>query len=166
MPRLPANAERLRIEQGYLPERGSTSQDVDVGAAAPEGRLRRITKPDGSIELEHVIKRGSGLVREEERLPITGEAFDRLWPLTYCRRLTKTRCRGPVDHGPVRRIWEIDEFDDLNLVLAEVELPEAGAEAPIPEWLRPRIVREVTDEKQYRNYELALRLAAEASKRR
>jgi adenylate cyclase len=98
-------------------------------------------------------------VRTEEHLPITAESFERLWQLTRGRRLTKSRYRVPCDVGGEQRIWEIDEFDELELVLAEVELPHENAEAPVPHWLRPHIVRDVTDEKQYRNYELALRLA-------
>jgi adenylate cyclase len=159
MPALPYGTERLRIEQGYLPER-----DVNVSGEAadqPEGRLRRMTMPDGAVELEHVVKRGSGLVRSEDQFPITPEAFERLWPLTQGRRISKTRYRVACDDGGERRVWEVDAFDDLNLVLAEVELPHRDAKAPIPDWLRPHIVREVTEEKQYRNYELALRLAAE-----
>lgn len=157
LPALPGTAERWRLEQGYLPERKASAGET--ADHSPEGRLRRITAPDGRTRLEHTIKRGSGLVRSEEHLAITPERFEQLWPLTRGRRLAKTRYRVPCDDGNERRVWEIDDFDDLELVLAEVELPEANAAAPIPGWLSPHIIREITNEKQYRNYELALHLA-------
>lgn len=146
------------MEQGYLPQRDPQASDAADNRI--EGRLRRITMPDGRIELEHVIKRGSGLVRREEHFAITHEQFEQLWPRTRGRRISKTRYCVPCDDGGERRVWEIDDFDDLDLVLAEVELPSADAAAPIPDWLRPHILREVTDEKQYQNHELALRLAS------
>lgn len=159
MPTMPTGAERLRIEQGYLPERSAATGDH------PEGRVRRMTMPDGSDRFEHTIKRGSGLVRSEQQRSITREEFDSLWPFTQDRRLTKTRYRIPCDAGGERRIWEIDAFDELNLVLAEVELPSEDASVTIPDWLQPHIVREVTDEQQYRIYELAIHLAKETPNR-
>ena len=47
--------------------------------------------------------------------------------------------------------WEIDEFADRKLVLAEVELPVEDAGVEIPKWLRPLLVREVTDEEEFQN---------------
>ena len=40
---------------------------------------------------------------------------------------------------------------------AEVELEHAEQKSPIPSWLKTYVVREVTDESAYRNYEIALR---------
>ncbi len=51
--------------------------------------------------------------------------------------------------------WEIDEFQDRDLVLAEVELDSPSAEVTVPDWLRPHLVREVTDDSKYSNYRLA-----------
>jgi CYTH domain-containing protein len=53
--------------------------------------------------------------------------------------------------------WEIDVFEDRPLVLAEVELPSADAEAPPPAWLARHVVREVTDDPAYANSALARR---------
>ena len=85
----------------------------------------------------------------EEELP---EAeFARLWPLTEGARLRKRRYLVPAE----ALVWEIDEFLDRPLVLAEIELPSAETEIPIPEWLAPAIVREVTDEPAFSNLRLA-----------
>jgi adenylate cyclase len=97
------------------------------------------------------------MIRSDIEREITEEEFERLWPATNGRRLSKTRYLVPSGY----LVREIDEFDELDLVLAEVELPDEHATAEPPPWLKPHIVRDVTDEKQYRNYQLALRLAAE-----
>jgi len=126
------------LEQGYLP--GSRIQE----------RLRRIR--DGSA-VRHVrsIKLGRGLVRTEVQEEIEPGLFERLWPLTEGRRVTKRRYRA---HGG-GLLWEIDGFTDRELWLAEVELPSAGFEPELPGWLTPYVVREVTDEPEYLNVNLA-----------
>ena len=53
------------------------------------------------------------------------------------------------------RTWEIDRFTGRRLVLAEVELPGEDAVIDVPAWLERRIVRDVTDEPEYLNVNLA-----------
>jgi CYTH domain-containing protein len=65
--------------------------------------------------------------------------------------LRKRRYRVP--QGDL--VWEIDQFLDRDLVLAEVELPGPRSEVSIPEWLRPHILREVTEDPAYTNAHLA-----------
>jgi CYTH domain-containing protein len=143
LPALPDRAEAHRMEQGYLPD--------------DPGRLRRSVGPDGIPVCTLTVKSGQGLVRREDERTISEPEFARLWPRTAGRRLAKMRYR--VDEGGL--VWEIDRYDGLDLVLAEVELPSAETEITVPEWLRPHVVREVTDESEYQNYEIALRLAAD-----
>jgi CYTH domain-containing protein len=148
LPNLPPGAVALRIEQGYLPE----ECDDQVGIEHfREGRIRRITRPDGSVACVHTIKRGAGLVRTEIEQPMTPEQFEQIWPRTIGRRIAKTRHK--IKHGDL--VWEVDQFHDLSLVLAEVELPRADVEVTLPPWLAPHVVREVTDEPEYRNFALA-----------
>lgn len=149
---------RLWLKQGYLPLRGDgVARPAAAGDAAAstspiaEGRLRRIERADGSVEHRHTVKTGVGLVRTEVEHVIDRATFDAAWPATAGRRLSKTRFR--VDEGEFT--WEIDRFDGFDLVLAEVELPDPAAVAIPPSWLAPFIVREVTDEPAYRNFELA-----------
>lgn len=141
--------EAWRIEQGYLPSARHG------GTAAPEGilegRLRRIERPDGRVEFVHTVKRGVGLVREEVERAMDAAEFAREWPRTAGARLRKERHRVP--HGD--RTWEVDRFVDLPLVLAECELPSADAPLTVPPWLAPFVVREVTEEPEYRNFALA-----------
>jgi CYTH domain-containing protein len=52
--------------------------------------------------------------------------------------------------------WEIDEFLDRDLVLAEVELsPGEPTDVELPAWLRPHVEREVTGDEAYSNFKLA-----------
>jgi adenylate cyclase len=143
-PAMPAG-EVWRIEQGYL--------QPDAAAPLSEGRLRRTVHADGRVQHFHTIKRGVGRVREEVETEITREAFEAAWPRTQGRRLSKRRTRVP--HGDL--VWEVDEFDAPRVVLAECELPHADAAVQPPDWLASVLVREVTDEPEYRNFELARR---------
>jgi len=138
LPPAATDAPSVEIDQGYLP-----------GERLIE-RLRRIHAAGGD-ELVRTVKEGSGLVRLEVEEAVAPEVFDGLWPLTEGLRIRKRRYR--VADGDL--IWEIDQFLDRDLVLAEVELPTAEAEAPIPDWLHPWIEREVTEDPGYGNFELS-----------
>mgnify|MGYP003349203240 CR=1 FL=1 len=145
-PGIPAHAEVWGIEQGYLPEQPLEAADF------AEGRLRRIRRPDGSVRHLHTIKRGSGLVREEVEREIDAAAFERAWPATQGRRVRKQRHR--IREGAL--VWEVDRFLDWPLWMAEVELPSADADAPIPAWLQPMLGLEVTHDARWRNHALAV----------
>lgn len=126
------------MEQGYLP-----------GAVLVE-RLRRVTSADGTSYVR-TVKSGSGIVRFELEEPCTKALFDAMWPFTKGRRLRKRRYRL-VDAG---QTWEIDEFLDRTLVLAEVELASEREEVVLPEWLERHTEREVTGDPEYLNANLA-----------
>ena len=132
-------AEALEIEQGYLP-----------GATVRE-RLRRAVGPRGAT-CTRTVKLGTGLVRAEFEEEMPPSEFERLWPLTEGARLRKRRYRVPENE----LVWEIDEFLDRELWLAEVELPAADTEVVVPEWLEPWLEREVTDDPRYANVRIAL----------
>lgn len=128
----------VEIEQGYLP-----------GERLVE-RLRR-TQSDEGVELVRTIKEGSGLARLEVEEAVTPDGFAQLWPLTEGRRLRKRRYR--IADGNLT--WEIDEFLDRELILAEVELSGHPVDVRIPGWLRPYVDREVTEDSAYSNVCLA-----------
>ena len=141
VPKLPAYAATWHLEQGYL--------------ADGPGRLRRTVKSSGAVVYTHTVKQGKGIVRRETERTLSADEFQAIWPRTVGRRLRKTR--HLVSEGDL--VWAIDDYDDLELVLAEVELVSVDTPCDPPDWLLPCIVREVTDEPEYQNYELALRLA-------
>jgi CYTH domain-containing protein len=97
------------------------------------------------------VKSGSGIARLELEEETTREIFETMWPLTGGRRVTKLRHRVPA--GGLT--WEIDEFTELGLVLAEIELPSVATSVEIPPWLAPYVTREVTGDRAYLNSTLA-----------
>ena len=139
LPSLPPGARVLDIEQGYLP-----------GERLIE-RLRRV-RSEAGVELVRTLKAGSGVTRLESEEPVAPELFERLWPLTASRRVRKRRHR--IVDGELT--WEIDQFLDRDLVLAEVELGGRLAEVTLPAWLAPHLDREVTEDEAYGNFRLAL----------
>lgn len=128
----------LVLEQGYLP--GDRIQE----------RIRRQQGPAGTTCLR-TLKAGRGVSRIEIEEEITDQLFEQLWPVTAGRRVQKRRYRIPA--GTL--VWEIDVFDDRDLVLAEVELPSPDVVPSLPDWLAPSVVREVTEEPAYLNIKLA-----------
>ncbi len=134
---LPSVAVRF-ISQGYLP-----------GERLVE-RIRRSRTDDGE-RFYRTVKFGTGIVRTELEEECTREVFEALWPLTVGKRVEKRR--HVIPDGPLN--WEIDEFTDRRLVLAEIELPSADAVPEFPSWLVPYVEREVTGEAEYVNANLA-----------
>ena len=148
LPDLPADALVYRLEQGYLPDPTATDAEGQL-----EGRLRRTFKADGSVIYTHTIKRGTGLIRHETERALTQQEFDQLWPRTAGRRLSKARSFVTVGE----HLWAIDDFDKMDVVMAEIELPTPESIVTLPDWLTAVLVREVTEEPEYRSYRLAVR---------
>lgn len=126
------------IEQGYIP-----------GARLAE-RLRHV-RTDTGDRWFRTVKIGTGIARTEIEEETTQPIFDAMWPLTEGRRVYKRRYA--ITEG--QRTWEIDEFLDRDLVLAEIELPDADDPVEPPAWLAPYVVRDVTGEPEYVNINLA-----------
>jgi len=139
LPQMPRVTSVLEIEQGYIP-----------GDKLVE-RLRREQHPDGVVKYYRTVKLGSGVERVEIEDETDARTFAHLWQLTEGRRLTKRRHLAPNNDD----IWEVDEFTDRELVLAELEIDHADARIDMPLWLRDVLVREVTDERAYSNRSLA-----------
>ncbi|MBK8247904.1 MAG: CHAD domain-containing protein [Gemmatimonadetes bacterium] len=130
--------DTIFIDQGYLP-----------GERLVE-RVRR-TRSRAGERFHRTVKSGVGLSRLEIEEECARELFDALWPLTAGRRVTKRRHR--VLHDGLT--WEIDEFTDRDLVLAEVELPSADHPVTVPDWLEPVVARDVTGDPAFANSTLA-----------
>lgn len=136
LPRFPATLDVLEIDQGYLP-----------GVV----RLRHQRSTSGREQFFRTVKQGVGVQRMETEDEIDRKTFDELWPQTLGKRVRKRRYVVPNgdDH------WEIDEFLDRELVLAELEFDDPEMTVTIPDWLKPVLVRDVTDEPSYTNRSLA-----------
>ncbi len=126
------------LQQGYLP-----------GELLVE-RIRRDTR-DGETRWMRTVKLGRGISRIEVEEETTAELGKALFALTPGRRVTKRRYA--VADGDLT--WEIDEFTDRALVLAELELPTEDTPVTIPGWLEAFVVREVTGDRAFTNWQLA-----------
>jgi CYTH domain-containing protein len=140
LPLATVDAPSIEIEQGYLP-----------GEKLVE-RLRRIRFADGAEKWLRTVKAGKGLERMELEEEADADVSRAMWQLTQGRRVHKRRysIRESED-----LVWEVDEFLDRELVLAEIELPTSEAKVELPPWLRDVLDREVTDEPEYSNARLA-----------
>jgi CHAD domain-containing protein/CYTH domain-containing protein len=125
------------IEQGWLPGTRLVERIRPIGEAGNPVTYRT-TRP--------VTERSPGA--PEGEVPAT--LFDEIWPLTAGRRVRKRR-HVVADYGLQ---WEIDQFLDRDLVMAEVAGSEDAAVA-LPEWLAPYVLREVTGEREFTNRALA-----------
>ncbi len=137
-PDIPKGAKTKSLEQGYL----------------PGDRLReRVRKSEsgGATKYVRTIKTGTGVSRFELEEETTQEVFDALWALTEGCRVKKIRHVVPVGN----RVWEIDEFLDRDLFLAEIELATENEKVKPPQWLADFIERDVTGEAKYTNLALA-----------
>jgi CYTH domain-containing protein len=108
-------------------------------------------RSNGTTSWYRTVKTGQGLQRIEIEEATTPELFEALWPLTSGCRVRKRRYVVP--EGALT--WEIDQFLDRNLILAEIELPTADTQFEIPVWLAEYLVREVTGEPEFVNRTLA-----------
>lgn len=131
-------AKPTKILQGYL---SVGNPEVRVRAKGAKFFLTR--------------KGGEGFVRQEEEYEISKEIFEILWSLTENARIEKTRYEIVGGDG---LIWEIDKFQTPpsgGLFIAEVELPNESAVPEIPSAIAEAIVRDVTDDEEYKNKNLA-----------
>jgi len=137
---LPENLEQYpnkKIIQGYI-------------AITPDGTEVRLRKK--GKKYFQTVKSGSGKIRGEYEIEITEEQFNSLWPTTEGKRVEKTRYEIPFDQG----IIELDVYHGNleGLLTAEVEFKskEDSEKFASPEWFR----KEVTEDKKYKNQNLAL----------
>ncbi len=121
-------------EAGWLPD-----------PAGGEG-YRLLRGPVGERHLREVAT-GSGKRRSIVREPTDAATFEAYWPLTEGRRLHRVRRTDPSGSG-----FRVDAYLDRSLVLA------VGPEgAPLPDWLEPVRVRDVSAERAYRDEGIARR---------
>ena len=138
---LPPRVLRARHEtliQGYLP-----------GEKLIE-RVRMV-KSARTTTYFRTIKFGKGVTRIEIEEQTTKRVFDVLFSLTKKRRVSKTRYYV----RDKSLTWEVDDFTDRKLVLAELEIPDAAMHIEFPTWLAPYVIRDVTDDSRYVNARLA-----------
>jgi CHAD domain-containing protein len=129
-----ARGEEEEQEQGWLP--GGRESFGAVRAGGAERFFR------GTLQ-------GKGERRFEVVEDIPRQQFEDYWPLTEGRRLRRRRHRSAA--APA---WCFDEYLDRKLVLA---VSTGGDSPPLPQWLEPVFVRDVSAERGYADEALARR---------
>lgn len=127
-----------RLAQGYVP-----------GEAIIE-RVRRKRDRSGT-KFFRTVKLGRGVERIEIEERVARSLFGALYALTEGKRVEKRRYT--IEDGGYA--WEVDVFTDRDLVLCEVELASPTETPELPAWLAPYVEREVTDEDEFVNFNLA-----------
>jgi adenylate cyclase len=128
------------IEQGYLA----------IGEDGSEVRLRR---KNGRPVL--TVKSGGGLSRSETEIDVSEEQYTALWPATEGSRVIKHRRR--LENGIEVDLYQGD-LDGLAVAEREFDSEAAAIDFDAPDWFG----REVTEDRAYKNQQLALRGRPEA----
>jgi CYTH domain-containing protein len=159
-----AGGDGLEIERkfllSYVPEAARDSRWVDIAQGYIPGsrlheRVRRVSVHHRTgrkeVHFYRTVKLGEGVSRIEIEEETTEAIFLAMWALTRRHRLRKRRYEVDVDG----RTWEIDQFRNRDLVLAEIELGSEDEDVTFPDWLAPAVQREVTGEREFQNMNLA-----------
>ena len=147
----------LEIEHKFLVNANDWRENADQGQQLRQGYLN--TEGDASVRVRVSGDRADlnikaavvGNARAEYEYPIplndANEILDNL-----CGGHIVDKVRYRVEYGG--HTWEVDVFEGRNagLIVAEVELSEAGENFERPDWLG----REITEDKRYYNHYLAL----------
>lgn len=144
----------IEIERKFL----IADLDAAVGAAVGSSEIAQgylSTNPDATVRVRIRDNRGfitvksknHGIERGEWEYEIPATDARELLTLSQTPVLRKVRYLVPFEGFT----WEVDVFSNpAGLVLAEVELPSADTEPPLPSWLGP----EVTGNPAYYNSNL------------
>lgn len=131
-----ATQKSIKYKQGYLSSQPTSSIRIRVSDKQAWLNIKSATIGTQRLEFEYEIP----LPDAEEIIAI------------LCGKplIEKTRHFVPIDDN----IWEIDEFegDNYGLIVAEIELSEAGQRFTRPHWLG----EEVTHDLRYYNNNLAV----------
>ena len=90
-------------------------------------------------------------VYEEHEIGLNEGAFNDLKRYSK-KRIAKYRYIYKINK---KLKWEVDIFQDMKLVIAEIEIPTKDFKFKIPEYIKEKIIMEVTEFEQFTNFNLA-----------
>lgn len=133
-------------------------------------RYRRTTTFDGPLRMDMESKDhkfvkemksslGFGVNSETPEIPLTYNQYTRL--AKTCDKYVE-KYRYIWSYGGFK--WEIDDFRDVKLVICEVEAPDEKTlkAISIPKDLQDYVIKEITGEKEFANYNLTKKYNGEA----
>jgi CYTH domain-containing protein len=102
-------------------------------------------------------------VSDEEEWDLDKETYEAMVKkcfsaLSESRYIKKTRHIKKFQIEGIDLKWEIDEFSDISLVMAEVEIPEEDFFVYLPNWMIGYKIMEVSNFKEFSNRRLARRI--------
>lgn len=115
------------------------------------------TKNSSELKFYHTTKkRISKLSQEEIENEINHLKFNSLSNL-FLRNgggsISKTRY--VFKDGKLK--WEVDKFDSINIIIAELEIPDENYKFVIPKYIKDEIISEVTGTKEFSNKNLCFK---------
>lgn len=140
--------EKIKIDQWYL-KKGNNWR-----------RVRKCSSDKKGTYYVHTIKKAiSKTVNLEDEKLITKEEYKEF--LYECkldkyesRNITKERWIFP--HTKDDLIWEVDIFNGgHHLIIAEIEIPKKSYKVKIPNFIRDKMLMEVTGNKKFSNKNLS-----------
>ncbi len=156
----------LEIERKYkiteLPEdyEKYPSKEIIQGYVAIEGDTEKRLRKKGE-KYFYTIKKGKGKTRFEAEAEISEDLFNELWSTTEGKRVEKTRYKIPYG----KHFIELDEYHGKlqGLYTAEIEFKneDDSNNFVAPDWFGG----EVTEDKGYKNQNLALKGKPEITKK-
>lgn len=137
--------KKLDMIQHYLSDKGA--DEVIRVRSIKEVKKRKTI----SEEYIHTTKtRVSEMAVLEKEVDLTYDEYKDIL-LASKRKISKFRYIKKV--GKLK--WEIDVFTSLNLIIAEIELPNEDYDVEIPEWLSEVMLLEITGMHQFSNSNLS-----------
>lgn len=117
-------------------------------------RIRIVSQESKStIYWKNIKNRLSDLSAEETDDIITKEEFDEL-KKDAISEIRKRRLIKIVGNDK----WEVDMFLNIQLIIAEVEIPSETYDLKIPEFISDNLIMEVSTFKEFSNRKLAVKL--------
>lgn len=133
--------DKFSIKQGYLNDSGNLLFRI---------RIQEDINNKSTKYILNIKTRNPGMTRSEWECPVSQQDAEKL----YCISLyTIEKMRNTIYIDGT--LWEVDEFKQNNLVIAEVELVSEDQKFIIPEW----VSEEVTNNQEYYSYNLAKRFS-------
>ena len=157
-------SKKLEIERKFLlrrlPEtRYSNVFHITQYYLKDNSRIREsrneINKPSGAADVKYYLTRKKKLaqgVYEEDERKISEEKFNKL-SKNAISKISKSR--HILKSGKLK--WEIDRFNNIELVTAEIELKDLYAGFKMPKSVAQELIMDVTEFPQFTNKALSLK---------